>query len=153
MLRHWREKKRKKKNNKKTTTPKPVLVSNYLSGLNASWMISSETALVPRPWHGPLKFWCKISLFPTCFWWNLEGEESVSSSPSWEVFSPSFFCVGTQPSFGTEDWIPRISRIVLATLQVTRYLEHPCSLIIFCGNCTVKFFKNTIVSVCTGATG
>lgn len=45
---------------------------------------------------------------PSLLLMELEEEESVSSSPSQEVFSHSFFCVGTQPSFGTEDWIPRI---------------------------------------------
>lgn len=148
MLQEWREERKKEKGEKNPTkTPKTVLVSHYLAAFITIWMISSETALVPRPWHGPLMLWCKIGLFSACFWWNLE---SVSSSPSWEGFSHSFLCTGTQP-FGTGEGISRISRIVLAALQVIRYLEHPWSLLILCGNCTVKSFKYPVVSVCTGA--
>lgn len=142
-----KEGKKEKGGKNPTKIPKTVLMSHYLAALNTFWMISSETALMPRPWHGPLMLWCKIGLFSACFWWNLEA---VSSSPSWEGFNHSFLCTGTQP-FGTGDGISRISRIVLTTLQVIRYLEHPWSLLIFCGNCTVKSFKYPILSVCTGA--
>jgi len=72
MLRYWREKKRGGGGSKNTPT-KTVLVSSYLTGFNAGWTISTETVLVPRPWHGCIKHWWKINLFPACFWWNLKG--------------------------------------------------------------------------------
>lgn len=76
-------KKEKKKMRKKTLTktPKTVLVLN-LAAFNTSWMISSETALVPRLWHGPLTLWCKISLFSASSGetWNLHPHLHLQSS-------------------------------------------------------------------------
>lgn len=69
-----RRKEKRKGGKTPTDTPKTVVILNFA----ASWMLSSEIALVPRLWHDPLTLWCKTSLFSACFWWNLE---SLSSSP------------------------------------------------------------------------
>lgn len=75
-------------------------------------MISSETALVPRLWHGPLPL-----VQNQCFLSLLLVKLGICILISTLRSLQSLLSAGTQP-FGTEDEISRISRIVLATLQV-----------------------------------